>query len=176
MLAPPANAMEEEVPIAVQAVLLAKVAAYDRNLPARANGRVNVIIVSKPRDVDADRAAVAMQKALGALPAIAGMAHDDERIDSANPAEIAAILRTRRPAIVYLTSGFDVDETRAIVRVMTGADVLSVGGSPAYVPWGIVLGFDLVSGRPKLLVHLAQARRQNVSLTSNVLKLMRVYP
>jgi hypothetical protein len=43
------------------------------------------------------------------------------------------------------------------------------------VPAGIVLGFDVVSGRPKLLVNLTQAKRQNVSLRAEALKLMKVY-
>jgi hypothetical protein len=44
-----------------------------------------------------------------------------------------------------------------------------------YVPAGIVLGFDLVSGRPKLVVNLSQARRQHVDFRAEVLKLMKVY-
>jgi len=47
---------------------------------------------------------------------------------------------------------------------------------PDYVPAGIVLGFDLVSGRPKLLVNIEQAKKQQVSLPASVLKLMKVYP
>ena len=47
--------------------------------------------------------------------------------------------------------------------------------NPDYVPGGIVLGFDVVSGRPKLLVHLTQAKRQNVALRAEALKLMRVF-
>ena len=40
---------------------------------------------------------------------------------------------------------------------------------------GMVLGFDLVSGRPKLLIHVAQARKQNVSFPGSVLSLMKVH-
>ena len=46
---------------------------------------------------------------------------------------------------------------------------------PDYVKEGIVLGFDVVSGRPKLLFNLPQARLQKVALTATVLKLMTVY-
>jgi hypothetical protein len=170
-----ATSEEEGVPVAVQASLLSKVAAYDRNLAARANGRVHVTIVAKPHDIASDRTAVAVQNALALMPTIAGLSHSEDRFDSADPAEIERTLRSRHPTIVYLAPGFEDGETRAIVRGMTGTDVLSVAGSPGYVPQGIVLGFDLVSGRPKLLVHLTQARRQNVDLTSEVLKLMKVY-
>jgi hypothetical protein len=56
-----------------------------------------------------------------------------------------------------------------------GVDVLSATGVPDYVPSGIVLGFDVVSGRPKLLVHLTQARLQKVELRADLLKLMKVF-
>ena len=55
-----------------------------------------------------------------------------------------------------------------------GKSVLSAGALAKYTERGTVLGFDLVGGKPKLLVHLARAKRQNVELSSAVLKLMRV--
>ena len=51
---------------------------------------------------------------------------------------------------------------------------MSVASVPDYVQGGIVLGFDVVSGRPKLLFNLTQARLQNVDLRAAVLKLMTV--
>ncbi|HEX7668231.1 MAG TPA: YfiR/HmsC family protein, partial [Polyangiaceae bacterium] len=69
---------------------------------------------------------------------------------------------------------FDSD-TDAIGTALQGADLLTVSTVPSYVQHGIVLGFDLVSGHPKLLVHLRQARSQQVALRPEVLKLMRVY-
>jgi hypothetical protein len=38
----------------------------------------------------------------------------------------------------------------------------------------VVLGFDLVGGKPKLVVHLRRAREQAVELSSQVLKLAKV--
>ena len=42
------------------------------------------------------------------------------------------------------------------------------------VPKGIVLSFDLVSGKPKIVVHLGQAKRQDVQFKAELLKLARV--
>jgi hypothetical protein len=52
---------------------------------------------------------------------------------------------------------------------------LTVAAIPDYVELGVVLGFDVLSGRPKLLVHLGQARRQHVDLRADLLKLARVF-
>jgi hypothetical protein len=60
-------------------------------------------------------------------------------------------------------------------EALSGVDVLSVSPVPEYVEQGIVLGFDVVSGKPRLLVNLGQARLQHVALRAEVLKLMKVY-
>jgi len=52
--------------------------------------------------------------------------------------------------------------------------VLSVGAVARYVQRGITLSFDLVDGKPKLLLGLGAANKQGVSLSGNVLTLMTV--
>ena len=52
--------------------------------------------------------------------------------------------------------------------------MLSVAADPGEVPKGIVLGFDLVSGKPKIVVHLGQAKKQEVSFKAEFLKLAKV--
>ena len=84
-------------------------------------------------------------------------------------------MKSRKPAIVYVTAGFSDAEYAAIGQALDGLDVLSVAAAAAAVRKGIVLGFDLVSGKPKLLVDLPRANRQHVSLSANVLRLMTVY-
>jgi hypothetical protein len=59
---------------------------------------------------------------------------------------------------------------------VSNVSLLTVGATPEYVESGIVLGFDLVSGRPKLLINLSQARKQQVDFPASVLRLMKVYP
>jgi hypothetical protein len=75
---------------------------------------------------------------------------------------------------VYLTPGFD-DDVPRIGASLRGVDVLSLGAVPDYVSQGVVLGFDLESGKPKILINLDQAKQQNVSFPADVLRLMKVY-
>lgn len=162
------------VPEGLQAELLAKVAGYDRSFAGRAGDRAHVIIVAKPGDDNSSRAAARLETALRALPNIGGLPHDEVVVSYAGAAALAPLVRARHAAIVYFTPGFgaDLDPIRAS---LDGVDVLSVSAVADYVPRGIVLGFDLVSGKPKLLVHLGQARRQNVAFKAEVLKMMRVF-
>jgi len=43
-----------------------------------------------------------------------------------------------------------------------------------YVAQSVVLGFDLVSAKPTLVINLPQAKKQNVSIDAGVLHLMKV--
>lgn len=161
------------MPVGLQAELLAKVAAYDRNLAARAGDKVHVLIVVKPGDSDSASVAARMESALRGLGAIGGLAHDVTTVSWAGADALARRVKASRIAIVYLAPGFR-DECDALAGALTGASVLTVGALADFVPRGVVLGFDLVSGKPKMVINLRQARRQNVAFRAEVLKLAKV--
>lgn len=162
------------MPVSLQAELLAKVAGYDRRLPARAGDVVHVLIVTRPGDADSARIAAQMELALKGRSDIGGLPHDEATAAYAGASTLGQTVRMRRISIVYLTPGLR-DEIGAIARALEGVSVLSVASAAEYVPKGVVLGFDLVSGKPKLTVNLTQAKKQDVAFRAEVLKLMRVY-
>jgi hypothetical protein len=169
-----AHAQEVSVPIAIQADLLVKVAAYDRNLPNRAGDRVRTLLVSRPGNNSSSRVAGQMAKAMEPKEPIAGLPHEEILYSFSDGAALARACRDRRIAVVYLAPGFSDGELASIAEHLDGVDVLTVAALADYVPKRVVLGFDLVSGKTKLLVHLAQARRQRVALSSEVLKMATV--
>jgi hypothetical protein len=168
------NAELVSVPLERQAELLARVAAYDRNMSARAAGRVQVLILANQMAPESIGVAKRMEAALKSIPDIAGLSHDERVVLFSSAADLARQCRSQHIAIVYLGSGF-ANDVPAIREALDGVDVLTVAAVPDYVELGVVLGFDVVSGRPKLLVHLAQARRQHVDLRAELLKLARVF-
>jgi YfiR/HmsC-like len=159
----------------LQAELLAKVIEYDRSFPARAGERAHVLIVVKEGNPDSSRFASTMQTALGRRDQIAGLPHDEQIGAFTTATDLAAACRERHIAVIYLGPGFGEVEVGAIRAALEGVDVLSVAAVPEYVEQGIVLGFDLISGRPKLLFHLTQAKKQHVVLRGEALKLMKVF-
>ena len=167
------SAQSAQLPVAVQADLMVKVAGFDRNFRARAGDRV-IVILAAADDSASMRAAVEMKAALSRVPRIADLPHEEHIITSTSPAAIASAARDRRAAIVYFAPGFS-SHIPAIREAFSSLNVLTVGAVPEYVPAGIVLGFDLVSGHPKLLVHVLQARKQQVAFPASVLNLMKVY-
>jgi hypothetical protein len=170
------NAEEVAVPIELQVDLLVKVAAYDKHMPARAGDRVRVLTLTKDGDPESTRMALRVAKALATKDAIAALPHEESTARFTDGPALAARIAASHLSVVYFMPGFSDDEIAGAAAALSGVDVLTVASFPRYVPGGVVLGFDVVSGKPKLLVHLGQARRQRVELSADVLTLMRVYP
>jgi hypothetical protein len=174
IVAAPSSAAEEvAVPVGLQAELLAKVAAYDKNFASRAGDRAHVLILTRPGDAESVRTAAHMEAALQGIKDIGGVPHDEATIPYAGAKALADAIKARHVAIVYVAPALG-GEIDAIKDALAGVSVLTVAAVADYVPRGIVLGFDVVSGKPKLVVNLGQAKKQDVVFKAEVLKLMRV--
>jgi hypothetical protein len=100
--------------------------------------------------------------------------HEEEIATYSDAPALAAMCRERKISILYVAPGFS-QQVETLREKMSEFSLLTVGSVAEYVPNGIVLGFDLVSGRSKLLVNLTQARRQRVEFRAEILKLTKVY-
>jgi hypothetical protein len=167
------SAEEVAVPVSRQAELLSRVAAYDRNLPARAQGTVRVLILTNPDDADSRAVAAQMDAALRRSDKIAGLPYEVTTLAFPGGAQVAAKCKGEHVSIVYVTPGLD-GKVAELVSALDGVDVLSVAALARYVSQKVVLGFDLVSGKPTLVINLPQSKRQNVSIGAEVLHLMKV--
>jgi YfiR/HmsC-like len=161
------------VPAGVQAQLIAKLVSYDRGFQDRAAGRVAIAIVVKSSEVDSSRAASKIVQALKALASIGGLPHDEVLVPWTNAHDLTQLCVKMKFAVVYLTPGLSGD-VEVIANQLAGRNVLTVTGSLSYVNKGAVLGFELVSGRTKLVVNLTQAKKQNVQFRAEVLTLMKI--
>lgn len=170
-----ARADDVPVPVPLQIKLLAKTASYDKNLRARAGDKVRVAVVAKAADADAQRVSELARSALAEYPQIADLPAEVGASAFTSGAELAKLVTSRKLAIVYLCPGLSRPEIESVARALAGVDVLTAAASPGDVTGGgAVLGFDLVSGKPKLVVHLGQAKKQKVALAPEVLKLAKV--
>lgn len=170
-----AGAGGTQVPFSVQADLIAKIASFDRNFAARAGSRALVLVMQMPNDAESAAAAMELKSALSRVSTVGDRPHEEQIVTYGGAAALAELIKSRKPAIIYFGPGFG-KELTAIKNSCSNASLLTVGATPDYVEAGIVLGFDLVSGRPKLLIHLGQARKQQVDFPASVLRLMKVYP
>jgi hypothetical protein len=173
LLSPPLAAEQVQIPARLQAALVAKVAAYDTRFAARANGDALVLIVVAGGKAESERFGEEIRAELSVQPKIGGVSHSEEIVRFTNAAELARLVRDRRAALLYLAPALSQDAPQ-IASALIGVDVLSVAALAGDVDQRIVLGFARESGRPRLLVNLSQARRQNVSFNPDLLRLVRV--
>ena len=167
------EAQSVDVPVRLQAELLSKVVAYDRSFAARAGARALVFVVVKPGSAESEHTGEQLEAELRVLSDIGGLPHVEETVHYTSARALADLVKTRGPAVVLFSSDLG-DQVEPIARALDGLPVLSVGVSAAYVPRGAVLGYDVESGKPKLVVHLGQARRQRVAFRPELLRLARV--
>lgn len=170
-----AIAEEPEVPIRLQAELLAKVAGYDRSFAARAQGMAIVLIAVREGDPDSERIAAELAAELKRRPIVGGVEHREQIVRYESPKALAEECRARRASVVYLSAGLE-DDAAAIAAALVTANVLSVATIARYVERGIVLGFSARSAKPTILINLAQARLQGVDFRADLLKLAKVLP
>lgn len=164
---------EVSVPARLQAQLIAKVASFDRNFAARARGNALILIVVRPGDPESAQLAQQVAGALQDVGDVGGVAKTVEVVSFTGAIALAETCKSRKVALVYLSAGLDRD-AGGIAAALAGGDVLSVGASGAHAERGIVIGFDLEGGRPKMVVNQGAAKAQNVALKAELLKLARL--
>jgi hypothetical protein len=167
-------AQEASVPADMQAELLAKLETYDRSFAERAGTTARVLIVTRSGNGRSEASAADMKAALARVDRIGGLPHQEISASYQGADALAQRCRSEQIAIVYVTPGLD-DEVDAIKTSMTGVSVLTVGAVPVDVPRGIVLGFELEAGKPRILLNLAQAKAQGVNFAADVMRLMKVF-
>lgn len=171
----PATSSAEDLalPAEVEAKLSGSVAAYDRTLHQRAGGKVVIAIVTNPADPDSLRAGSQLQAAFDGVDTISGLPHEEFVLAYKSAPLLAEACVQRNVSIVFLSTGLD-RVILPIVQALESTRVLTIAGSLPYVSNGVVLGFDLVSGRPKLVINLTSARKQGLEFRAELLRLARV--
>lgn len=173
LLAKPAAS--DPLPTSLQAELIVKLAGYDRNMRTRAREQVRVLIATRDDNNDDARWAAQLTAALGRSERIAGLPHGESTVTYSRADALAAQCKSERISIVVFAPSLGGEAERMRVA-FDGANVLTVTPDQDLVRrGGAVLGFELVSGKPKLFLHQPQATRQNVVISAEVMKLMTVY-
>lgn len=169
----PRRGLAAGAPTALQAQLIGRLAAFDRNFAARAGAQAKVSCHHRAKDAGSASVTNAVAKATAALPDIGGLKPDVTVAELGDLAKLAARCSAEHLAILYFGPGTEA-EMPQLAQVLSGVDVLSVGGSGLHAERGAVVGFDVEEGRPRIVVNLRSARAQKVSLRSELLKLARV--
>lgn len=168
------TAIGDELPVNLQAELVTRLAAYDRNMKARSGESVVVLVLVKGGDDDSARSASQLTAALNRAPRVGALPVAVQTVTWVDEKALLTTLRSTRAGVIFVTAALS-GEVEGLARALDKVDVLTIAPSAEMTRKGSVLGFELVSSRPKLFINLPQADRQNVAMPAEVMKLMTVY-
>ncbi len=159
-----------------EAALILRILSYDRNLAARANTRVPILVVYRQGDSASEaeqRRIFAAINDLGARITVANMragavphAYQDAR-------ELANAARASGAVAIYVCAGLG-NETAAISGVARQAHTLSMSSDPASVRRGLGVGLVWSAGTMRLIVNLPAVEAEGARLDPAVLRLAEV--
>lgn len=159
------GALAEELPLALQVEMLQKTAAYITNLVPPESGKLKVLVVyagaSPSRATETLAAAINKAGKVGAHPAEAKVA--------ALGASAKELLEAEKPQLVWVAQETSEKDVSAVIEACGSSPIVTVSNNPAHVKQGIIMGYELVEAKPRILVHLKQARAQGVVIFSGLL-------
>jgi hypothetical protein len=91
-----------------------------------------------------------------------------------NASDLAAGARAAGAHVVYLAPGLG-PNVAAIALALVDSGILTFASVEDFVANGAVLGVAIAAGKPRMSIHLAQARAQKIDFPASVLKLAKVY-
>lgn len=168
-----AFAIEPEVPVRLQIDLLSRVIPYDRNFAIRVHGELQVAVLVDAGDSDSSRIGNQVLNDLQGRATLASFKQRPTRLTASNVSAVVDECRRRQAGVVYMTPGLRLPVS-GLASALQGLGVLTVAAMPEQVRQGAVLGFAVRSGKPRLLVNLTQARRQQVSFRADFLRMAEV--
>lgn len=166
-------AVEPEVPLRLQVDLLNRVLPYDRNLATRVHNGLVVAVLTDPTDPDSTRIGAHVLAEFHGRSTLGGVRPQSARLSFSGTQATVDECRRRNVGVLYVTPGVRVP-IASLARALEGLDVLTVAAIPEQVRQGLVLGFAVRSGKPRLLVNLTQARVHHVNFRADFLRMVEV--
>lgn len=161
-----------ELPPSRQAILFARIVAYDGHLPARAGAAVNIGVLAKKGDKDSERMAAVMMKAFAPLESatLLGLSLHVSRVDFSGREALDRAIREGGLDTLYVCSGLDA--SLADIKAVTRArKVLTLGSHQAHLRDGLSVGVFFIEGKNTILVNLEASREEGVLFSPEMLRL-----
>lgn len=157
----------------LQVELLSKVVLYDRTFKSRVGNRSTALVLMRGADVASVTAAEQFASALRRAPQLGGITHEIIMSKYENADQLAGEIRRTQSTTLYIAPALD-GELESITSAAGERPLLTVAASADYVRRGVILGLRLVSSKPKLFIHLPQARKRQLDFMSDLLHLATV--
>jgi hypothetical protein len=97
------------------------------------------------------------------------------RVVYQSPEQIGRVAEQEHAYLAWITPGF-AELSGELARALGARGVLSVSSHGPDAARGIVLSFELESGKPRIMLNLQQARAQKLDFNAQFLRVVRVVP
>lgn len=154
------------------APVVARILSYERTLPTRAGGSVDVLVLFANGNGGSEAEARAYASAL----ARTGATIQNLPLRVSSGAYSAASLQSAIGAgadVIVICSGLE-GQVSAIAQAARARNVLTVGLARAHVQQAASIAVVLEEGRPKIVAHLGHARAEGMQFSSQLLRLSEV--
>jgi hypothetical protein len=168
-----ARADTATVPLQLQVELSNKIIEYIQQPPVFSLDRIRIGIVVKSGSPESMRAGAELKASFDRIVMAGGRPHEQSLVEWSSAKALAEQARSRSLSVLYFTPGLDA-EIGASAAALVGHRIMTIGAVDSFVSSGAILGFELVSGHPKMVFNLRQAKKQEVVLRAAVMKLMRI--
>ena len=169
----PAWSGEAGVPLVLQVQLCSKLLAYVQEPPLRQANPLHIGIVVKPHNAESERVGAELKAGFDRLSEIAGRPHEQTIVPLTSAGALVEEFKRQDVMVVYLTPGVDADMA-PIASALLGLPILTITAKDSLVDGGALLGFEIVSGHPKMIFNARQAKKQGVVLRAAAMALMRI--
>jgi hypothetical protein len=132
-----------------------------------------LLVAIRRDDAGSQQVAAEVIEALKSETQIAGLPLEVEKVEVSTARELLEEIRVRHPAILYLSTALSRDAP-ALAEGLVGKDLLTMAAESAAVLGGVCVGFDLVSGKPRVLINLVESKKQHVNFQAALLHLAKV--
>lgn len=109
---------------------------------------MKVLVVYAPDAPDSENVARQLMAALVTQPKLGGVLHRDELLAWQDVESLAPLVKDRDVTLVLLAPGLS-GRARALAAALDGVACITVSATPEGVREGVVLGFDLLSSKPR---------------------------
>jgi len=167
-----AVADEVAVPIRLQLELLERVVRYERGFGSESTP-VHVLVVGRNGSAESARVTAQLLAGLRQSRRLGGRPMDVTQVSYTSAAALRSEVRRVDANVLYLGARLD-GEIPLIAAALSETTLITVSAVAADVDRGMVLGFELVSSRPRIVVNLTAARASGLRFNAQFLRLVRI--
>ena len=165
-----ATAQADELPVSLQVQLLSKMSTYVSNFGSGPDSPVKIFVVYPNLGTGPSRGAQALSTALTQAGKIGLHPAEPKLVPASDAKAFVALITAEKPQVIYIAPELDEKATAEIIEAASSGKTLTISGVADHVKQGVVLGFALVESRPRVLINLKQAQKQEIVFLSGLVK------